>query len=165
MAPLTGSDALNYHFDAQKQILEHGFRGDLSNYVSFLCGQHHLLILFGLALGSEQLAMGLVFLGGVLTTASLACLALRWASMLVAAGFALLFLLTPLVFWQAISAGSPDVYMAFFATITAIVFCQEGNLQSRQQAFLVGWFAGGIAGAKYRSIPVASLLLPLDSHW
>jgi hypothetical protein len=28
MAPLTGSDALNYHFAAQRQILERGFRGD-----------------------------------------------------------------------------------------------------------------------------------------
>jgi len=64
LPPLTGSDALHYHFTTQKLILEHGFHPDFSISHSFLCGQHHLLILFGLALGSEQLAMGLIFLAG-----------------------------------------------------------------------------------------------------
>jgi Protein of unknown function (DUF1420) len=50
LAPLTGSDALNYHFAAQRQILSSGFHPAFSNSLSFLCGQHHLLILMGLAL-------------------------------------------------------------------------------------------------------------------
>jgi hypothetical protein len=37
-------------------ILAYGFHPDFSISHSFFCGQHHLLILFGLALGSEQLA-------------------------------------------------------------------------------------------------------------
>ena len=64
MAPLTGSDAMHYHFTVQKLILEHGFRPLFSNSHSFLCGQHHLLILLGLSLGSEKLALGFIFLGG-----------------------------------------------------------------------------------------------------
>src|SRR5207247_302047 len=73
LAPLTGSDALNYHFASQKEILKRGFYPDFSNSHSFLCGQHHLLILLGLALGNEQLALGFIFLGGILTADSLAC--------------------------------------------------------------------------------------------
>ncbi len=67
LAPLTGSDALHYHFTTQQLILKYGFHPDFSISHSFLCGQHHLLILLGLALGSEKLAMGLIFLGGLLS--------------------------------------------------------------------------------------------------
>lgn len=158
LAPLTGSDALVYHFAVQKQILGQGFHAILSNSHSFLCGQHHLLILFGLALGSEQLAMGFIFLGGVLTAAALACLASRWASGPVVTGFVLLFVLTPLVFWQATTSGSPDIFMAFFATTAVIVLCQRGSPQTWQRTFLMGLLAGGIAGAKYTGCFVAAAI-------
>lgn len=158
MAPLTGSDALVYHFAVQKQILEEGFRAIFSNSHSFLCGQHHLLILLGLALGSEQLGMGFIFLGGVLTAAALVCLASRWASGQVAIAFALLFLLTPLVFWQVTTSGSPDIFMAFFATMAAMVLCQSRSPRTWQRAFLVGLLAGGVAGAKYTGCFVAAAI-------
>jgi hypothetical protein len=99
VAPLTGSDALHYHFTTQELILERGFHPIFSISHSFLCGQSHLLILFGLALGSEKLALGSIFLGGVLTAFSLACLASRWASCLIITAITALFLLTPVVFW------------------------------------------------------------------
>ena len=158
LAPLTGSDALVYHFAVQKQILGQGFHADFSNSHSFLCGQHHLLILLGLALGSEQLALGFIFLGGVLTAAALACLASRWASGPVATVFALLFLLTPLVFWQVTTSGSPDIFMAFLATIAGLVLCQRSSPQTWQRTFLVGLLAGGIAGAKYTGCFVAAAI-------
>ena len=158
LAPLTGSDALVYHFAVQKQILRQGFQAIFSNSHSFACGQHHLLILFGLALGSEQLAMGFIFLGGALTAAALASLASRWASGKVVAAFTLLFLLTPIVFWQVTSSGSPDIYMGFFAAIAAIVLCQRGSPQTWQQAFLVGLLTGGIAGGKYTGCFVAAAI-------
>ena len=109
LAPLTGSDALHYHFTSQKLILEHGFYPDWSITNSFLCGQHHLLILFGLALGSEQVAMALIFLGGLLTALSMARLAFRWSCCRTASAITLLFLLTPVVFWQISSSGAPDI--------------------------------------------------------
>jgi hypothetical protein len=149
LAPLTGSDALVYHFAVQKQILRQGFHAIFSNSHSFVCGQHHLLILFGLALRSEQLAMGFIFLGGALTAAALACLASRWASGKIVAAFVLLFLLAPVVFWQATTSGSPDIYMAFFATTVPFALCQKSSPQTWQRTFLVGLLAGGIAGAKY----------------
>ena len=124
LAPLTGSDALHYHFTTQKLILGSGFRPEFSISDSFLCGQHHLLILFGLALGSEQFAMGLIFLGGVLTAFSLAYLASRWSSSRTSLALTLLFLLTPVVFWQISSSGAPDIWMAYFASAAVIVLCQ-----------------------------------------
>src|SRR5258708_35098762 len=45
MAPLAGSDAMHYHFTVQRLILEQGFHPFFSNSHSFLCGQHHQLIL------------------------------------------------------------------------------------------------------------------------
>jgi hypothetical protein len=156
LAPLTGSDALHYHFTTQKLILEYGFRPQFSLTWSFLCGQHHLLILFGLALGSEQLAMGLLFLGGVLTAFTLACLASRWASRGTALAITLLFLLTPVVFWQISTSGAPDIWMAFFASAAVLVLCQSKLSGTWHQAFLAGLLTGGVAGAKYTGCLIAA---------
>lgn len=155
LAPLTGSDALHYHFTTQKLVLEYGFHPNFSLALSFFCGQQHLLILFGLAFRSEQLAMGLIFLGGVLTTCSLACLASRWSSLKTALAIILLFLLTPVVFWQISSSGAPDIWMAFFASAAVIVLYQNGISGTWGQALLAGLLAGGIAGAKYTGCFVA----------
>ena len=156
LAPLTGSDALHYHFTTQQLILEYGFHPDFSISHSFLCGQHHLLILLGLALGSEKLAMGLIFLGGLLTALSLACLASRWSSSTTVLAITLLFLLTPVVFWQISSSGAPDIWMAFFATAAVIVLCQSRIYGTWRQALLAGLLTGGVAGAKYTGCLVAA---------
>ena len=156
LAPLTGSDALHYHFTVQKEILEQGFHPIFSNSHSFLCGQHHLLILFGLALGSEKLALGLIFLGGVLTAASLACLASMWARDWVVAGFTLLFLLTPVVFWQISSSGAPDIFMAFLASAAVMILRRAIETKIWRQAILSGYLVGGIAGAKYTGCLIAA---------
>ncbi len=58
MAPLTGSDALHYHFPTARFFLAQGFHPNFFQVHSFLTGQGHLLILAGLAMGSEKLAMG-----------------------------------------------------------------------------------------------------------
>ena len=156
LAPLTGSDALHYHFTVQKETLEQGYHPIFSISPSFLCGQHHLLILFGLALGTEKLALGLIFLGGILTAASLACLASLWARDWVVAGVTLLFLLTPIIFWQISSSGSPDIYMAFLASTAMMVLRRTVETKERRQALLVGFLVGGIAGAKYTGCLIAS---------
>jgi hypothetical protein len=156
LAPLTGSDALHYHFTTQKLILAYGFHPDFSISHSFLCGQHHLLILFGLALGSEKLAMGLIFLGGVLTAFSLACLASRWSSSTTALAITVLFLLTPVVFWQISSSGAPDIWTAFYASVAIMVLCQNKTCGTWRQALLAGLLAGAIAGAKYTGCVIAA---------
>lgn len=149
LAPLTGSDAMQYHFTVQKLILEQGFHPLFSNTNSFFCGQHHLLILLGLGLGSEKLALGFIFLGGVLSAAVLACLAARWASSRLVLGITLLFFLTPVVFWQMSSSGAPDIYIAFFVGAVLIVLYRGADAGTWRQALLAGLLAGGIAGAKY----------------
>jgi len=158
LAPLTGSDALNYHFAAQRQILSSGFHPVFSNSLSFLCGQHHLLILMGLAFGSERLALGLIFLGGVLTAGSVACLASKWTSNVTAMLFALALLLTPVAFWQITSSGCPDIYMAFLASTAVLVLGRKGLVCTWRQPLLVGFLAGGIAGAKYSGCFIAGAL-------
>jgi hypothetical protein len=155
LAPLTGSDALHYHFTVQKEILEHGFHPIFSNSHSFLCGQHHLLILFGLAWGSEKLALGLIFLGGMLTAAALVCLASLWARDWIVAGIALLFLVTPVIFWQISSSGAPDIYMALLASTAVLVLRQPPENDSWKQVLIAGFLTGGIAGAKYTGCLVA----------
>lgn len=158
LAPLTGSDALHYHFTTQKLILEQGFHPIFFLTHSFLCGQSHLLILMGLALGGESLAMSFLFLGGVLSALSVACLASRWVPRIHALSFALLFLLTPLVFWQISSSGAPDIWMAAFASACVLVISQIHEDASWRHALLAGFLAGGVAGAKYTGCVIAAAL-------
>jgi len=55
-APLTGSDALHYHFTAPQLILRAGFHPNFFLSHSFFGGQSHLLILAGLALPAPSAA-------------------------------------------------------------------------------------------------------------
>jgi hypothetical protein len=149
MAPVTGSDALHYHFTTPMLILQNGFHPNFFVSHSFFSGQSHLLILAGLTLGSEQLGMGLLFLGGVLAAASAACLARRWVGRQRSWLVAFLFLVTPLVFWQISAAGAPDLWMAFFVTIGVVAISRAREMPRMAHAIVVGALAGGAAGTKY----------------
>jgi len=158
MAPLTGSDALHYHFAAPSMILREGFHPNLFLSHSFFCGQSHLLILACLALGSERLAMGLLFLGGFLSVGATVSLARQWMNSRWAWVTALLFFLTPLVFWQICSAGAPDLWMSFFTVMGVMVISKARETSSWRHALLAGIFAGGVAGVKYTGCFVAAAL-------
>jgi len=158
LAPLTGSDALHYHFTTEQLILEQGFHPIFFLTHSFLCGQGHLLILLGLALGSEALAMSFIFLGGALAALAVACLAARWVPRLYTISFALLFLLTPLVFWQISASGSPDIWMAAFTGAAVLVISGNWENAAPRHALLAGFLAGGVAGAKYTGCVIAAAL-------
>lgn len=73
-------------------------------------------------------------------------------------GFTLLFLLTPVIFWQVMSSGSPDIHMGFLACTAVIVLVQQNSLGIGRQALLAGFLTGGIAGAKYTGYFVAAAL-------
>jgi hypothetical protein len=158
MAPLTGSDALHYHFTAPLLELRSGFHPNFFLSHSFLCGQSHLLILAGLALGSEKLAMGFLFLGGVLAAAVGACLARQWMERSWSWIVALVFLVTPVVFWQISSAGAPDLWMAFFATLGVVVTSRCREMPHVSHAVLAGALAGAVAGTKYTGCIVAACM-------
>jgi hypothetical protein len=149
MAPLTGSDALHYHFAAPLSTLRNGFHPNFFLSYSFFTGQSHLLVLAGLALGSEKFAMGLLFLGGALAAAAGACLARRWVDRTWAWLVALLFLVTPVVFWQISAAGAPDLWLAFFATTGAVVISRAMEMDRLSLALATGALAGAAAGTKY----------------
>ena len=156
MAPVTGSDALHYHFTAPMLVLRSGFHPDFFLSHSFFTGQCHLLILAGLALGSSQFAMGLLYLGGVLAAGAAACLARRWTDPRWAWTAALVFLVTPVVFWQISSAGAPDLWMAFFTTVGVLFISQSVELPPLSHAVFSGVLAGAVAGTKYTGCIVAA---------
>ena len=158
MAPLTGSDAMRCHFTVPLLILHTGFHPNFFLAHSFFCGQAHLLILAGLAVGSEKLAMGLLFLGGALAAGALACLAREWMPAPWAWAAGLSFLLTPLVFWQISTAGVPDIWMSFYATLGVIVIARCSLADKYAGALLLGILAGAIAGTKYTGCIVAGSL-------
>jgi len=167
MAPLTGSDALHYHFAAPQWLLLSGFHPNFFSTNSFLTGQGHLLILAGLALGSEKFALGLLYLGGVLAALAGACLARRWMPETGAWLMALAFVLTPVVFWQMSTAGTPDLWIAFFAVLAVLQVSRAVENRDLKNAALAGVFAGTVAGSKYTGCVIAAsagLALVLQSQ-
>jgi Protein of unknown function (DUF1420) len=166
-APLTGSDALHYHFTSVRLYLTDGFHPIFSIVHSFLLGQSHQLIVMGLALGSEKLALGLLYLGGVLTAAAAACLARRLSSPVWGWLTALAFLATPIIFWQMTVSGAPDVWMAFFTTMAVLCIARYREQASLPLVFWIGMLGGAVAGAKYSGCIVAAaiLLALLREEW
>ena len=158
LAPLTGSDALHYHFAAPAATLQSGFRPDFFLAHGFFTGLGHLFIYAGLALGSEQFSLGLLFLGGALSAAAVFCLTRKFCSGSWPSIAALAFLLTPVVFWQMTSAGAPDLWMAFFAALGVLLIAGMNLERSAHLALLSGAFAGAAAGVKYTGLFFATAL-------
>jgi Dolichyl-phosphate-mannose-protein mannosyltransferase len=160
MAPLTGSDAMHYHFTAPLLEQNKPLAPIFWLMQSFYIGQAHLLVSLGLALHSDRIALGLLYLGGVLASAALFVISrelmpLRWAWIVV-----LSFASAPLVFWQTSTSGSPDMWMAFFVTISSLAASRAVKIDSSRWFILSGLFAGAAAGIKYTGwvIPFALML-------
>ena len=163
MAPLTGSDALHYHFTAPSLWLQHGFHPLYDLTLSFAVGQSHMLILLGLALGSDHISLGLIFLGGALSAAALYRLARDWMPLEGSLAVALAFLLTPMVFWQMTVGGAPDIWMLFYCTIAVFAAARGISARSAGWAIIAGFLAGAAGGSKYPAmiIPIAICALLL----
>jgi hypothetical protein len=163
MAPLTGSDALHYHFTAPSLWLQHGFHPLYDITLSFAVGQSHMLILLGLALGSDHIALGLIFLGGALSAAALYRLAREWMSLEASLAVTLAFLLTPMVFWQMTVAGAPDIWILFYCTVAILAAARAISARSASWAIIAGFLAGAAGGSKYPAmiIPLAICALLL----
>jgi hypothetical protein len=159
MAPLTGSDALHYHFASPLLVLRNGFHPDFFLSHSFLTGQGHLLILAALAAGTDKLALAMLYLGGVLAAAATACVAQKWVAGQWVWLSALAFLLSPVVFWQITSAGSPDIWMSFFMAMAVLVIARARSNSQAAIAAIAGLLAGAVAGTKYTGCIVAASLL------
>jgi hypothetical protein len=174
MAPLTGSDAMHYHFTMP--LLEAGHRMVAIFWLthSFFPGQAHLLISLGLALGSDRVALGLIYLGGLLSSGALFALALRLMPLRWVLTATLTYVAAPMVFWQTSTSGSPDMWMVFFIPLAALAAARAAGDLSRTPGLpvpvpsarlsdadrwllLAGFFAGAAAGVKYTGwiIPAA----------
>lgn len=159
-APLTGSDALHYHFTTPLEILRHGFKPDFFLTNGFLIGQGHMLILAGLSLGSEKLALALIWLGGAAAAVAAGCIGRKLVVDRRAAWLIVLaYLLNPIVFWQATSAGSPDLWMGLYLSAAALLIAQVTTERLSGFAVIAGVLAGGLAGAKYTGCIFVAVLL------
>jgi len=160
MAPLTGSDALHYHFTLPAQILREGFRANWFDPHSFFLGQSHQLILAGLAIGSERLALGLIFMGGAASALAIVLVARQWVSGVWPWLAAICFVLTPVVFWQITTSGAPDIWMALFTAVGVLAIHRTAQTEgSFPYVVFAGCCAGGLAGAKYTGLILAGALL------
>ena len=162
MAPLTGSDAMHYHFTAPMVWAGKAMGPIFWLSYSFLTGQGHLLIALGMALGSDRISLGLIFLGGILTAGSLFLLTRKLTSSEQWAWIATLaFLLTPMVYWQMSTSGSPDIWMAFYTTLVVLTAARGIQSGGRNWWYAAGIFGGVVAGSKYTGwvVPVALVLI------
>jgi hypothetical protein len=158
MAPLTGSDALHYHFPVLSLILREGFHPNWFLSHSFFTGLSHQLVLAGLAAGSERLALGWIYLGGAAASLAGAHLVRQWLSGIWPWLAALAFLLTPVTFWQITSAGAPDIWMACFVTLGVLSIVRAKESSRLAAAAFAGVMAGSVAGTKYTGLLIAACL-------
>ena len=159
MAPLTGSDAMLYHFTAP--MLEVGRRWEPLFWLtfSFYTGLGHVLIQLGMTLGSDRISTGLIYLAGLLTASGVFVLTRRVASERWAWVAVLAFLLTPMVYWQVGTAGCPDIWMAFYTTLAVLAAGRGIEGGGRHWWWLAGIFAGAVAGVKYTAWSVPATLV------
>lgn len=157
LAPLTGSDAMAYHFDAPPLYARAGHMFPMFGLVhSFFIGSGHLLILLGMVLGSDQLGVALCYAGGLLTALAAYALARKWLPRDNSLFAAFLFLITPMTFWQMNVAGAPDLWGAFFATTALLSFVRWLEDRLRGTLVLCALLAGLAASVKYTgwSVPI-----------
>ena len=158
VAPLIGSDALHYHFAAQANWVQEGLHPNFYLSDSFFSGMNHQLILAGLALGSEKLALGWIFLGGGAAAFAVMQLTRLWVNGVWPWIAALAFLLSRVVLWQAAGSGAPDIWMTFFVVLAVLAILRAKKSASRGAVALAGVFVGMVAGGKYTGLSLAALL-------
>ncbi|HXT26064.1 MAG TPA: DUF1420 family protein [Candidatus Eisenbacteria bacterium] len=158
-APVTGSDALHYHFTIEALYLRQGFHVEWALLHGFFCALGHQLILTGLAFGSDKLACGLIFVGGAAAVLATIRLARQWTSGAWPFVVALVFALTPVTFWQISAAGAPDIWMCALLPLGVLAILLAQRAQSAPACILAGILAGALAGAKYTGIMMAGALL------
>ncbi len=158
-APLTGSDAMQYHFTAP--LLQIGRPEQPIFWLthSFLIGLGHKLIGLGLVLGGDKLALLLIFFSGCLTGAALFQMARKWMPPEWSLATALTFLMTPMVFWQVSTSGSPDIWMCYYVVLAALAVGQVNVASTRRWLILASVYAGAGASIKYTGWILPAVIL------
>ena len=159
LAPMTGSDALHYHFTMQSLYLQDGFAAPWSLLHGFFCGLSHQLILAALALGSSGLAQGWLFLGGTVGAIATYRITRLWCDGVWPWLAALAFTLTPVTLWQTTAAGAPDIWMCAFVPLGLLAILKSQAAPKPGTIILAGIFAGAAAGTKYTGAIFAAALL------
>jgi hypothetical protein len=161
LAPLTGSDAMHYHFTVPRIWVELGRSQPVWWTVnSFFTGGGHYLTAFAMALHSDALARVIIYVGGVATAVGVYLLGARLAGRTAALTATLLFLVTPMTFWQMSVSGSPDTWATLFAALS-LLFSLRSLECRRQGCFIIaGLFAGLCGCIKYTALalPIATSL-------
>ena len=162
-APLTGSDAMHYHFTAPLLQIGRAEQPIFWLTHSFLTGLAHELIGMGLVLGGDKLALLLIFFGGFLTAVALLQLARKLMPDEWAVSAVLTFLMAPMVFWQIGTAGSPDIWMGFYVLLAVLAMERVSDFSSHRWMILASVYAGAGAGIKYTGwiVPAAIVLIVL----
>ena len=162
-APLTGSDAMAYHFTVPLLQIGRPEQPIFWLTTSFYTGLGHELIALGLVLGGDRLGLLLIFFGGCLTAVALFQMARKWMPVEWALTAALTFLMTPMVFWQISTSGSPDIWMGFYTVLAALAVGQARGESTRRWLLLASVYAGAGASLKYTGwiVPVVIILFVL----
>ena len=158
-APLTGSDAMNYHFTAPLLQIGRPEHPIFWLTTAFFIGLGHELIGLGLVLGGDRLALLLIFFGGCLTAAALFQMARKWMPIEWALAAVVTFLMTPMVFWQVSTAGSPDIWMGFYTALAALAVGQADRTSARRWLILASVYAGAGASLKYTGWILPAVIL------
>lgn len=158
LAPLTGSDSMQYHFAIPKLYADaHAIHQISWSIASFYLGLPHMLILLGMVLGADEIALAFNFAGALLSILSVLYLSRRFLPRNYSILASLVYAVTPMVYWQATS-GYIDLWTVFYflLAVNATVYWLENN--SRGWLVIAGLFSGFAASSKYTLWPGLFLL-------
>lgn len=166
-APLTGSDAMVYHFDVPRLYGEASRIFPLYSKVNsfFSIGSGHMLIVLGMLIGNDRTALGLCYLGGLLALIATYAIARKYLSRSFSLLASALFVVTPMTFWQMTVAGAPDMWTTFYTMMSVVCFINWIGRRDLGNLTLCGFFAGIAAGSKYTGWATPLILALLLAYY
>lgn len=161
-APLTGSDALAYHFMVPKLYEDAGRVFPLFWHANsfFSIGSAHGLILLGMVLGDASTGLYLCYLGGVLSVLATYAIARRFMPVNWALLTAALLLVSPITFWQMSVAGAPDMWTTLYTVLAVLMLLNWSDQRDDGSLSLCGFLAGLAASSKYTGWAVPLVASP-----
>ena len=157
-APLTGSDALQTYFSIPKMYANANsiFPTYWSDVTFKMTVPHHLTLL-GLVLSSQKLSLIINIIGGFFSVLAIYVLSSRMLSRQHSLFIVLLFISTPMVFWQIFS-GSGDLWTVAYLVLSLHFYMNWLERDQENCLYLAAFLSGIAASVKY-TLLISPLIL------
>ena len=158
-APLTGSDALQTYFSIPKMYANsYSIFPTYWSDVTFKMTVPHHLTLLGLVLSSQKLSLIINVFGAFFSVVAIYILSSRMLSRQNSLFLVLLFLSTPMIFWQIFS-GSGDIWTISYFILSLHFYMNWVERDEENSLYFAAFLSGIAASVKYTLLISPFILL------